>query len=61
MSDKRCEKLVENGKAICGVILECHIHDRQNNTEESRKKKIKRVQEIWNKALKARNIKTWEL
>ena len=23
----RCKKLVENGKAVCNCILNCHLHD----------------------------------
>lgn len=26
-TESRCKKLVENGKAVCGVKLDCHLHD----------------------------------
>ena len=29
----RCIKLVENGKAICSVVLDCHLHDWRQRDE----------------------------
>lgn len=41
----KCQKLVEDGKAICGVRLDCHLHDwRQKDFLEDYKKEL--VEEI---------------
>lgn len=31
--ETHCQKLVENGKAICNVKLDCHLHDWRQRDE----------------------------
>lgn len=45
----RCNKLVEDGKAVCGVTLDCHLHDwRQEDMKEQ-----------WQKEAREDNDKKW--